>query len=199
MKDGKYEVNRDDIYVGEVVESTSFYPDYDDDSKLSIGSCYHIRSMLFVLDDDGSANDLLYTSEQYPVLNITEANIVQWLGRHSTPKRPLFVVDHAYNIGELLKYYGFGETMTSADVVRARNFLFAKKFMENHCEDFGFRLTELGFVSDDTKCQFFGAFNPIADRADGHLDNGRWAFTPKFEEGPVRRIKPRKAKKPTKR
>lgn len=199
MKDGQYVVNRDDIYVGEVVESTSFYPDEDDATKLTTGSYYHVRSMLFVLDEDGSANDLLYTTEQYPVLNETESNIVKWLAKHTGEKKPLFVVDQAYNIGELLKYYGFAEKMSITDVIRVRNFLFAKKFMENHCEDFGFRLTELGFVSDDTKCQFFEAFNPISDRADGHLDNGRWAFTPKFEEGPVRKLKPKKAKKPAKR
>ena len=91
--------------------------------------------------------------------------------------------------------------MSISDVIRARNFLFSKGFMDDHCEDFGFRQTKLGYVSFDTSCEFFDAFGFIQDRSDGQLDNGRSAFAPKFEEGPVRKlIRPRKGLfRPTKK
>lgn len=76
MKNLNYKINRDRIYLGEVARIYDYAEYLVDGEKHSYidGSCFY-RYMLFVLTDDGYANDLLYESTNYPVLGIADHEV----------------------------------------------------------------------------------------------------------------------------
>ena len=79
MRSKNYVVKRKDIYVGSVVKTDRIVRlEYDDlltnKGQLDTGAWIHLRTMLFVPDQNSFSNDLLYDTESYPVLNITDDN-----------------------------------------------------------------------------------------------------------------------------
>ena len=109
MTNKNYIVNRDNVYVGEVVEITNnvcrrgSYVDYFNvkKGKLAIYSWMSYRSMLFTVDDNKMANDLLYKTPVYPILNITDDDICLNLKIGSV------VLNEAYNLSSILQYFNF--------------------------------------------------------------------------------------------
>lgn len=146
MENKKYIVNRDDIYIGEVVSTDSIYR-YNGDLN-SLGekaeqwaiSCWtSYRSMLFIPTAENLSNDLLYRTPNYPILNMTSNEIVgktkiESLGR-------LVIIKDACNLSELLKYFGYRKELTYEDVMRIRKTFFTGRFAKDHCELFGYRET----------------------------------------------------------
>lgn len=138
MENRNYKVNRDNIYVGEVVRTDSIYR-YNGDTDffrtkpgmLNTGSWFSYRSMLFVPNEELLSNDLLYQSPNYPILNVTDDNICLSLGEKS------IVIKDACNLAALLEYFGYNRELTFEDILKIRNTFFTGRFAKDNCELFG--------------------------------------------------------------
>lgn len=142
MKDRKYVVSRDDVYVGEVVRAFNIYRDLGEvdifeakSGKLDTGSWFSYRSMLFVPDENNFSNDLLYKTPNYPILNVTDDNVCLGLGKNS------IVIRDACNLAELLEYFDYGKDLTFEDIMKIRKTFFTGKFAKDNCQLFGWRET----------------------------------------------------------
>lgn len=141
MENRKYLVSRNDVYVGEVINTISGIYRLDDDcgffgakaGELDVSCWSSYRSMLFTLNDEKMSNDLLYNSPSYPVLNFTDDNICLGLGDGST------IIKGACCLGELLEYFGYDSELSYKDVVSARNTFFTGRFAKDNCELFGWK------------------------------------------------------------
>ena len=130
-----YTIKRDDICVGKVItdfelDSSKTYNLLGKEVKLGNFTTY--RSMLFVKDNDNTACDLLYESPQYPIY--TPEN-------YETCLTSKIIVNEAYSLAELLKYYNYSEDLTYCDVLNIRKRFFDRTFPINNASTFG--LTEL--------------------------------------------------------
>lgn len=142
MENRNYKVNRDNIYVGEVVRTDSIYR-YNGDTDffrtkpvmLDTGSWFSYRSMLFVPNEELLSNDLLYQSPNYPILNVTDDNICLSLGEKS------IVIKDACNLAALLEYFGYNRELTFEDILKIRNTFFTGRFAKDNCELFGWKET----------------------------------------------------------
>ena len=104
------------------------------------------RSMLFVLDNDNHANDLLYTSPHYPILNISK--------NEDCLKSDICVCHKTYLIGKMLEHYGYPEVLTYNHVLELRKKFFDVDFIMDNCELFGFSETsptDTGMENFDSK------------------------------------------------
>ena len=138
MKDKKYVVSRDKIYVGQVIRTSSIYrfvSDKDNAQKanIHIGTWKYYRSMLFVPDKNDLADDLLYNSPKYPIVNITDDDILLKLDANS------IIIKDACNLEKLLKYFNYDEKLTYEEIKRIHKMFFNNKFISNYCELFGKR------------------------------------------------------------
>lgn len=138
MKNREYKVCRDNIYVGEVVRTKCVYNKIfnqfleTDKDKLNIGLYRSYRSMLFVPDEDKLADDLLYDSPHYPILNISDDEKCVGFGDKIT------VIKEAFNLSELLRYFGYQEELTYKDIIEIRKTFFTKKFIYHNSNLFGY-------------------------------------------------------------
>ena len=138
MENRKYQVNRDNVYVGKVVETDEIYR-YEGDNnffianpgRLETSSHYPCRSMLFVPNKEKLSDDLLYRSPNYPILNITNDETCLSLGENS------IVIKDAFNFSELLKYFGYKKDLTFNDILKIKKTFFTGKFAKDNCELFG--------------------------------------------------------------
>lgn len=137
METRKYTVDRDKIYVGSVFKTYNifnrYFFDVNNSSYLDFDSAKCYRSILFTLNENNFADDLLYNSPLYPVLNITDNNYCLDL-----PKPSMLVTDE-YPLGELLAYFGYGEELGYEDIVKIRETFFAKQFAKKNSELFGMK------------------------------------------------------------
>lgn len=140
MENRKYTVKRDDIYVGEVIQTSTIYrynyPDkYSEVSsdKIGVASAYGFRSMLFVPNDDLFAEDLLYASPNYPILNMTDDDVCLNLGVDAVVLRDTLC------LGPLLEYFGYAEQLGYEDVVKIRKQFFDGTFARENAELFGYK------------------------------------------------------------
>lgn len=140
MENRKYVVNRDDVYVGEVVRAEWIYRVGEDneffDMKAGLlhpAGWWSYRSMLFVPDENGFSNDLLYKSPNYPVLNIANDEICLDLPENE------IVVAGAYSMAPLLEYFGYKKDLSYEDIMKARKTFFASGFAKDNCELFGWK------------------------------------------------------------
>ena len=161
MENKKYVVCRDDIYVGELVR-TDRITRYEGDSnffrtkpgQLDTGSWRSYRSMLFVPNEKKLADDLLYKTPNYPILNITDDETCLNLKENS------IVVKDAYNLALLLEYFGYKKDLTYEDIMKIRRTFFTGNFAKKNCELFGYKETmaeDLTFYDKGKKVT-----NPIA-------------------------------------
>lgn len=140
MENRKYMVNRDNIYVGEVVRTNRIYR-YEGDTdlfrtkpgQLSTGGRFPYRSMLFVPNEEKLSNDLLYRSPSYPILNVTDDETCLGLGEKS------IVIKDACNLAVLLEYFGYNKDLTFEDIMRIRKTFFTGRFAKDNCELFGWK------------------------------------------------------------
>ena len=88
------------------------------------------RGMLFNVNEDGLANDLIYTTPtNYPIKDIQPKINVE----------SEFVIDHYVELEELLKYLKYGIDLTQNDLNQIyRKFITHKWWLEHHKELFGF-------------------------------------------------------------
>ena len=127
MKNRNYKVCRDNIYVGKVIKNDVVYR-YDGyvnsghtkPGQLTTGIYRSYRSMLFIPNEGKLANDLLYQSPTYPILNITDDNTC--LGLENS-----IIIHDACNLATLLKYFKYEEELIYQDILSIRNYLVIKK------------------------------------------------------------------------
>ena len=135
MNNIDYKINRDDIYVGEVVEASSVCK-YKAEEQLDVRSYRHYRSMLFVVNENKLSDDLLYNSPNYPILNITDDDICLNLKDNS------IVIKDAISLSSLLKYFGYDEYLTIEDIKNIKKEFFTGCFAKDNCELFGYKETK---------------------------------------------------------
>lgn len=87
------------------------------------------RTMLFILDESLHANDLLYDSPHYPILNISP--------NEDCLNSSICILHNTYQIGEVLKYFGYPEELNYDDIVKIRRTLFNCDFVLDNCQLFG--------------------------------------------------------------
>ena len=160
--------------------------------------------MLFVPNEENLANDLLYRSPNYPILNITEDNICLNFEKGN------IVVKESYNLSELLKYYWFDQYLTFEDIILIRKTFFTGNFAKDHCHLFGWKETMAESVTFYTNGNivtghrmFIGTSENILPREywdilDARGDNSlmdaiEWnqkmnAFKPHKQEGPIKKL-----------
>jgi len=141
MENRKYVVCRDNIYVGEVI-TTSQIERYngpeDNHNHYKIGSLApkgfrSCRSIIFIPNEDNYSDDLLYQSPNYPILNVTSDEECLNIKDQS------FVIQHAYNLSDLLEYFNYKKDLTYQDIIKIRNTFFSGRFAKDNCELFGMR------------------------------------------------------------
>jgi len=125
-----YTVKRDDIYVGRVIGEFEIGENSYNllGKEVKLGAFYKYRSMLFVKNMDNTAEDLLYDSPQYPIY--TPDNI-------EACKNSKIIIDQAYNLSRLLRYYKYDEDLTFLDIERIRKRFFDGKFPIENADKFG--------------------------------------------------------------
>ena len=127
-----------------------------------------LRSMLFTLDENNHANDLLYDSPHYPIFDISPDE--------DCLKSPICIGHNTYELRELLKYDGFSEELGYEDILRIRNTYFTCDYALNNCEFFGVRETgphETGLFCYDSKANY-RTFN---DYMDVYIEGAQFPYT----------------------
>ena len=138
MINKKYKVHRKNVYVGLVVKADDIYRcselkinNYF--SGLSVSGYYPCRSMLFVPDENRLANDLLYNSPAYPILNVTDDKFCLAFDNKG------IVIKDACNLDKLLTSFGYNEEITFSDIKKIRKIFFTGKFAADNSELFGWK------------------------------------------------------------
>lgn len=131
----KLKVYRDCVYCGKVVKTTSSLIKNNKDIKISSGklevsSYFPYRSMLFVLDEQKKARDLLYESKAYPILNISDDSVCM---------QERVVITEVCHLKELLRYLEYPEFLTERDILEIKKVIFSGTFAKDNCELFGYK------------------------------------------------------------
>ena len=76
MIDKKYSISKNDIYAGQVVlvKHVYRYRYLDGTTAIDVDDYQYLRTMLFTFDSTNKADDLLYNSNHYPILNKSDDN-----------------------------------------------------------------------------------------------------------------------------
>ena len=130
MNSISYKVCRDNVYVGKVIKINT-NENIQNRHQVLFHSIECYRSMLFTLTKKKLANDLLYQSPYYPVLGMTDNE------EFAIPCKDIIVVKNAYNLEELLRYFGYNEELNYKDILDVRKKFFSDRFAKDNCELFG--------------------------------------------------------------
>ena len=136
MKSRKYKVCRDNVYVGQLgstdgIYENSFYSNWFP-QRLIVNNWKALRSILFTVED-GLANDLLYNSPNYPILNISDDDSI--LNSENID----MIIQNVNNISLLLEYFKYSKNLTIDDIIKIRKTFFTGRFAKDNCELFGYR------------------------------------------------------------
>ena len=232
MKDRNYKVNIKNIYVGLVqridkscvsichefpyvcysggievlkhnFKNQSFLFEKECDFLLNHShGCDAIRSMLFTLDENKHADDLLYDSPHYPVFNIST-------NEDCLNSEICIVNNQLSRLYELLKLFDeYPEEMGYEDILRLRKIMFSCDYAMNHCDKFGIIETEpkeTGYGLRDSKGKYrtfnktvedfplgrryFDSIICTKDYYDSDIESVGNHFTPcEEEEGPIKSL-----------
>lgn len=203
MKDTKYVVCRDHIYVGEVIrycsedvfKSTGFLP-----RNLELDGYFSYRSMLFVPDEKNLSNDLLYQSPPYPILDITDDDLCLYAQNNEN-----IVIQNAYNLAPLLEYFGYDKELSYEDIMMIRKVFFTDRFFKDHSRLFGYKeqISQIGrskfkiFTEMDEHLlprEYFDVLDDLGDNSFWYSFCGlgkRNVFTPDKHEGSIKKLSKR--------
>ena len=163
MKNNNYVICRDDLYIGTVIKTNKKNIIIDDKShRLRVFSFNEYRNILFTPNEIGLAEDLMYASPEYPILNITDTRL--FFGY----KDDITLIHDIYNLGNLLDYLGYGMYLSYKDIIKIRKTLFNGKFISQNPELFGWQ--ELNFED----FVFYKDGIPITDKKE--IDKRKWQF-----------------------
>ncbi len=152
----EYIVNRDDIHVGKVIKTHMVYGTCDLRDAISKNECYFQRSMLFVPTADNLANDLLYNSPNYPILNSNYSNTVG----------ATIVVTEPFNLSDILEYFGYDEKLTYKDILNIKKEILTKKFCRENSKLFGLSFDEHGYKEVPNAMFSFDYYKNILENSD---------------------------------
>lgn len=146
----KYVATRRDVCAGELLKTGAMsFKIFDDNNNevsqeqlakqginFSVFGGLVCRGMLFNVNEDGLANDLIYTTPtKYPI-------------KDKNPKIDVesqFVIDHYVELEELLKYLKYGVDLTQNDLNQIyRKLIIHKWWLEHHMELFGWKKLDSG-------------------------------------------------------
>ncbi|MDO4369167.1 MAG: hypothetical protein Q4C29_01325 [bacterium] len=138
MKKSNYEVNRKDVFVGQVVKikNLKVFDNISNYKKFLVvnkGNYEPLRTILFAKNEDKKASDLLYNCEDYPVLGISNLKDV---------KSNDIVITNIYNLDLLLEFYGFKKSINLDDARDIRSKFFNGRFTLNNSKLFGYKECE---------------------------------------------------------
>lgn len=121
-------IKRDNMYVGELVMPFEYRT--SDNDKLIVYTYEDYRNILFSLNENMEAYDVLYETPCYPIVNITDDSVCL---------DSKLVVKDAICLGELLKYFGYPDTLTVEDIYKIRSTFFTGEFCLNNASLFGYQ------------------------------------------------------------
>ena len=90
----------------------------------------NLRSMLFYTNLYGFASDLLFKTEEYPVLNKQELEKIKNVG---------FAVEKVKNISELFRWYGCKEYMSYEEVHEIFKKIYKPEYLVENADLFGYQ------------------------------------------------------------
>ena len=111
--------------------------------KISVSGGLVCRGMLFNVNENGLANDLIYTTPtNYPIEGVEPKIDVE----------SEFVINHYVELEELLKYLKYGVDLTQSDLNQIyRKLITHKWWLEHHMELFGWEKMSVGYCSGGTQ------------------------------------------------
>lgn len=147
----KYVANRKDICGGELLRTNCLSFEVSDNNgnivdtrelekqgiiNISFFGGLVCRGMLFNINEDGLANDLIYTTPtKYPI-------------KDKYPKIDVeseFIIDHYVELEELLKYLKYGVDLTQGDLNKIYKTLIANNhWLKHNMKLFGWKKTSYG-------------------------------------------------------
>lgn len=130
MTNSNYQIKRENIFIGRVVKPNSRNQIILEKGKLSIYQFTPCRSILFTLNDQNLADDLLYESPKYPILNSSAIDCCL----HSE-----FVIQEEYNLEPLLVFFQFPDLLTLQEITTLRKHFFDGTWGFRNCHLFGYR------------------------------------------------------------
>ncbi len=130
MSQSFYSIKRDNVCVGKVISDFQILTNGKDldGRKMELGEFYPVRSMLYVPNSLGRAEDLLYSSPQYPIHKLCD---------DETCKYSRFMIINSTNMGKFLKAAGYPEDLDYLDVEGIRKKYFKRFYTTTHAEEFG--------------------------------------------------------------
>lgn len=132
MKKGKYIISRDSIYIGTVIKTNRKHLMQDINNRLKIFKSSKLRNIIFTPNIFGYANDLLYASKNYPILNMAKQPF-------SNEKDEILLIIDAYNLNDLLNYLGYQYLLNHKDIIKIRKTLFNGNFTKLNSDLFGWQ------------------------------------------------------------
>ena len=180
-------VYRDEIYLGQVVSASFFSNDHE---HIFAEINQTLRGILFTIDQYGYADDLLYASSAYPIINHKKERYYFPMGKH-------IIIPNAQSLGTLLQICGYDVYVSFQEMQEIKESLFTKGFIENYHELFGLVQDEKGvFVHKKDGLLPEELFSMIRDCQDNNLEailkgekTNLDSFKPSRLEGPIRKLK----------
>ena len=194
-------IKRDEICVGEVIKpekveqypENHFGPHFDGRAtnkslggQLYVPKYEFLRNMLYIQHEDDKPLDLLYESPKYPILNVSDKRLCL--------DCPIIVGDY-WNLGMLLKAFGYPEDLNFEDIEDIPEHLFNLEFMKKECREFGWLETRSGGFKFGGRTDLTPYFDVLYARSHGtafRISAGFESYANKFDpvedvEGMVRR------------
>ena len=193
MNNCNYSVSIDNIYVGKVFKIYGSYNKSDVERDINKRS-YHSfqRHILFSVNEDGLANDLLYNSPEYPIMNITPDDLLVNKTGIDT------IIAEPYKISDLLKYLDYNDELTYQDILNIRKNIINKKFLDSNYQLFGLKKKDQGYKVVPNGRFPLDCYYAILEACDSSSINmvGNFVFfglkedrfKPSKEEGPVKKL-----------
>lgn len=125
MLNNQEKVSRKDLKAGKIVLTREIYPwtgkEYKELKKgdLVIGCYQNVRSILFDVNEDRFARDVLYDSINYPILGITPKSYLEALEGEDN-----YIISKYWNLDYLLCILGYKDYLGKRDLIKLRMQLF---------------------------------------------------------------------------
>lgn len=201
MKNKDYIVKRKDIYLGEVVKANGIYKRFlsgnEPSGSLDVKTSVFYRNMLFTPTEYKFASDLLYDTDNYPILNGTIQEYVLNLEEGS-----LLIKDY-YNLEELLDFFCYSEELNINDIVKLYNTFFTGVFPKKYSSLFGRELIPINEMDQQLK-KYQNDYITLQKSGNNIyrikeesilsryywdlLQNDKSSFKPKKEEGKIKKL-----------
>lgn len=191
MENKDYIVRRKDIYIGEVLKAEGIYKritsGIEKSGFLGIKRSTFYRNILFTPTIDRFASDLLYDTDDYPILNVTRSDYIFDQGDG------VILINNYYSLDELLDYFCYDDDLSINDVVKLYNTFFTGKFSIDNCSLFGRKkvsIDEMFFNEYKRRKELYLRLDEsVLDRYYFTLlQNNKRSFNPVKEEGKIKKL-----------